>query len=82
MPNISFAVNFLFLSDSICLLRFFFNLLIIYSSSEEDVEDDEDAAEAEETDLDADVAMAFDTDASPEDRREAFIRAVKAAMKG
>jgi hypothetical protein len=47
-----------------------------------EVEDDEDAVEAEETDLDADVAMAFDTDASPEDRREAFIRAVKAAMKG
>lgn len=47
-----------------------------------EVEDEDDAIEAEEGDLDADVAMAFDTDASPGDRREAFIRAVKAAMKG
>lgn len=48
-----------------------------------EVEDDDDAAtETEEADLDADVAMAFDTGAAPEDRREAFIRAVKAALKG
>lgn len=45
-------------------------------------EDDAEATEAEEADLDADVAMAFDTSAAPADRREAFIRAVKAAMKG
>lgn len=48
----------------------------------EEVEDDEETVEAEDADLDADVAVAFDTAASPEDRREAFIRAVKAAMKG
>ena len=48
----------------------------------ESVDDEYDAAESEEADLDADVAMAFDTSASQEDRREAFIRAVKAAMKG
>ena len=47
-----------------------------------EVEDDDEATETEEADLDADVAMAFDTGVSPEDRREAFIRAVKAALKG
>lgn len=47
-----------------------------------EVEEDDDAIEAEEATLDADVAMAFDTSTSPEDRREAFIRAVKAALKG
>lgn len=47
-----------------------------------EVEDDAEVADAEEADLDADVALVFDTEASPEDRREAFIRAVKAAMKG
>ncbi len=48
-----------------------------------DVDDDsEETAEAEDADITADVEMAFDTSASPEDRREAFIRAVKAAMKG
>ncbi len=46
------------------------------------VEDDDETADTEEADLDGDVAMAFDTSATPEDRREAFIRAVKAAMKG
>jgi hypothetical protein len=48
----------------------------------EEAPDDDEAIEADEADLDADVAMAFDTSASPEDRREAFVRAVKAAMKG
>lgn len=48
----------------------------------ESVDDEDEATEADESDLDADVAMAFDTSASPEDRREAFIRAVKAAVKG
>ena len=47
-----------------------------------EVEDDEETTETEEADLDADVAMAFETGASPEDRREAFIRAVKVALKG
>ena len=47
-----------------------------------EVEDDDEMADAEEADLDADVATAFDSSARPEDRREAFIRAVKAAMKG
>jgi hypothetical protein len=47
-----------------------------------EVEEDDDAIEAEEATLDEDVAMAFDTSTSPEDRREAFIRAVKAALKG
>jgi hypothetical protein len=47
------------------------------------VDDDEDESlESEESDLDGDVAMLFDPSAQPEDRREAFIRAVKAAMKG
>lgn len=48
----------------------------------ESIDDEDEATEADESDLDADVAMAFDTSASPEDRREAFIRAVKAAVKG
>jgi queuine/archaeosine tRNA-ribosyltransferase len=47
-----------------------------------EVEDDDEAIEAEEADLDADVALVFDASTPPEDRREAFIRAVKAAMKG
>lgn len=47
-----------------------------------EVEDDDDAVEADESDLDADVALVFDAGTPPEDRREAFIRAVKAAMKG
>ncbi len=46
-----------------------------------EVEDDE-PLEADESDLDADVALVFDAGTPPEDRREAFIRAVKAAMKG
>ncbi len=46
-----------------------------------EVEDD-DVVEADESDLDSDVAMVWDTNAAPEDRREAFIRAVKAAVKG
>jgi queuine/archaeosine tRNA-ribosyltransferase len=48
-----------------------------------DVEDDdEETMAADESDLDADVAMAFDTEAAPDERREAFVRAVRAAMKG
>jgi len=48
-----------------------------------DVDDDaEETAEVDDAALDEDVALAFDTGATPEDRREAFIRAVKAAMKG
>jgi hypothetical protein len=47
----------------------------------EEVEDDEDT-DVEEADLTADVEMLFDANAEPEARREAFIRAVKAAMKG
>lgn len=49
---------------------------------EDTEESDDDAIEADEGDLDADVAMALDASAEPEDRREAFIRAVKAALKG
>lgn len=52
------------------------------SDAPAEVESEEEAVEADEADLDADVAMAFDASASPEDRREAFIRAVKAAVKG
>lgn len=48
----------------------------------EEVEDDDEAIEADEGGLDADVAMALDVSAEPADRREAFIRAVKAALKG
>jgi hypothetical protein len=46
----------------------------------EDVEDED--TDVEEADLTADVEMLFDPGAEPEARREAFIRAVKAAMKG
>lgn len=45
-------------------------------------EEEDSAEDADESDLDADVAMALDMNAEPEDRREAFIRAVKSAMKG
>jgi hypothetical protein len=44
--------------------------------------EDEENTDVEEADLAADVDMLFDADAEPEARREAFIRAVKAAMKG
>jgi hypothetical protein len=46
----------------------------------EEVEDED--TDVEEADLTADVEMLFDPGAEPEARREAFIRAVKAAMKG
>jgi hypothetical protein len=52
-----------------------------------EVEDDDtdleepEAEEADEADLDSDIATAFDASAPAEDRREAFIRAVKAAMR-
>jgi hypothetical protein len=46
----------------------------------EEVEDED--TDVEEADLAADVEMLFDPGAEPEARREAFIRAVKAAMKG
>jgi hypothetical protein len=46
----------------------------------EEVEDED--TDVEEADLTADVEMLFDASVEPEARREAFIRAVKAAMKG
>lgn len=47
-----------------------------------EVEAEDDADDADEGALDEDIEMAMSSDASPEDRREAFIRAVKAAMRG
>ncbi len=40
-----------------------------------------EAEEADESDFDADISTALDPSAPPEDRREAFIRAVKAAQR-
>jgi hypothetical protein len=49
---------------------------------DEDAEVDEtEVEEADESDLDADISTAYDSSAPAEDRREAFIRAVKAAMR-
>lgn len=44
--------------------------------------DEPEADDADETAIDEDIEAAFDVSAKPADRREAFIRAVKAAMKG
>lgn len=52
------------------------------SDAPAEVESEEETVEADEADLDADIEAAFNSGASPEDRREAFIRAVKAAMRG
>lgn len=52
------------------------------SDAPAEVESEEETVEADEADLDADIEAAFSAGASPEDRREAFIRAVKAAMRG
>lgn len=43
---------------------------------------DVDVNEADEESLGEDIEMAFDASAKASDRREAFIRAVKAALKG
>lgn len=43
---------------------------------------DADVEEADEESLGEDIATAFDASSSAADRREAFIRAVKAALKG
>jgi hypothetical protein len=49
---------------------------------DEDTELDEpEVEEADEGDFDADISTALDPSAPPEDRREAFIRAVKAAQR-
>lgn len=49
---------------------------------DEDAElEDTEVEEADEGDFDADIATAHDPSAPAEDRREAFIRAVKAAMR-
>jgi hypothetical protein len=47
-----------------------------------ELEDTEAELEADTGTLDSDIELAFDTSASADDRREAFIRAVKSAMKG
>lgn len=47
-----------------------------------EVEAEDDADDADEGVLDDDIETAMSSDASPGDRREAFIRAVKAAMRG
>jgi hypothetical protein len=47
-----------------------------------EVEEEDEDIESEEADLAADVDMLFDADVAPDARREAFIRAVKAALKG
>lgn len=52
------------------------------SDAPAEVEAEDEAIEVDESDLDADIEAAFNPGAPPEDRREAFIRAVKAAMKG
>lgn len=44
--------------------------------------DEPEADDADETAIDEDIEAAFDVSAKTADRREAFIRAVKAAMKG
>lgn len=44
--------------------------------------DEPEADDADETAIDDDIDAAFSGSARPADRREAFIRAVKAAMKG
>lgn len=43
---------------------------------------DDDVEEADEDSLGEDIDAAFDASSSASERREAFIRAVKAAMKG
>lgn len=47
-----------------------------------EAEAEDDADDADEGALNDDIEMAMSSDATPEDRREAFIRAVKAAMRG
>lgn len=53
----------------------------IEAGEDEEELPDEEGEEADEETLGADIELAFDASADPTERREAFIRAVKAAAK-